>query len=85
VQHVWLDGKVEADGPDGNLEKINALAAWSAGSTGKGVKVVVDTTHPDLAGQVGASVNFSRPRTAPAPHRTGSGPQPGAVCADGPR
>jgi subtilase family protein len=64
VQHVWLDGKVKAAGLDWNLEKINAPAAWSTGTTGKGVKVAVidtgiDTTHPDLAGQVGASVNFS--------------------------
>ncbi|MGI5144735.1 S8 family peptidase [Streptomyces sp. CA-106110] len=64
IQHVWLDGKVKAAGLDWNLQKINAPQAWSTGATGKGVKVAVidtgiDTTHPDLAGQVGASVNFS--------------------------
>ncbi|MFF7191128.1 S8 family serine peptidase [Streptomyces sp. NPDC008222] len=64
IQHVWLDGKVKAADLDWNLQKINAPQAWSTGATGKGVKVAVidtgiDTTHPDLAGQVGASVNFS--------------------------
>ncbi|MEU1415221.1 S8 family serine peptidase [Streptomyces sp. NPDC005731] len=64
VRHVWLDGKVKAAGLDWNLEKINAPQAWSTGATGKGVKVAVidtgiDTTHPDLAGHVDASVNFS--------------------------
>lgn len=64
IQHVWLDGKVKADGLDWNLQKINAPAAWSTGATGKGVKVAVidtgiDTTHPDLSTQVTESVNFS--------------------------
>jgi subtilisin family serine protease len=64
ISHVWLDGKVKAAGLDWNLSKINAPAAWSAGQTGQGVTVAVldtgiDTTHPDLAGQVTASVNFS--------------------------
>ncbi|MFJ8726474.1 S8 family peptidase [Streptomyces sp. NPDC093269] len=77
VTHIWLDGKVQAvsvvkhasvkpaAGPlDWNLTKIGAPGAWSAGKTGKGVKVAVidtgiDTTHPDLAGKVVDAANFS--------------------------
>jgi len=65
VRRVWLDRRFRATALDPNLTQIGAPAAWSAGLTGKGVKVAVldtgiDATHPDLrGGKVVASANFS--------------------------
>src|SRR5829696_4265565 len=65
VSRVWLDRRFRATELDPNLTQVNAPAAWSAGLTGKGVKVAVldtgiDTSHPDLAGgKVVASANFT--------------------------
>ncbi|MDP9210134.1 MAG: S8 family serine peptidase, partial [Actinomycetota bacterium] len=65
VSRVWLDRRFRATALDPNLTQIGAPAAWSAGLTGKGVKVAVldtgiDTTHPDLrGGKVVAEANFS--------------------------
>jgi subtilisin family serine protease len=65
VSRLWLDRRFRATDLDPNLTQVGAPAAWSAGLTGKGVKVAVldtgiDTTHPDLAGgKVVASANFS--------------------------
>ncbi len=61
---VDLDGTVKAtDGVD-PLQQIHAPQAWAAGYDGTDVKVAVldtgyDATHPDLAGKVGASANFT--------------------------
>ncbi|WP_253835419.1 S8 family serine peptidase [Actinokineospora globicatena] len=72
---VWLDGKVTAS-LDRSVPQIGAPEAWRSGLTGKGVKVAVldtgiDTTHPDLAGAVVLSRDFSG--SADADDRIGHG------------
>ncbi|MET8275088.1 S8 family serine peptidase [Streptomyces sp. NPDC005096] len=62
IAKVWLDGKVKADLADSTAQ-IGAQQVWAQGNTGKGVKVAVldtgvDTEHPDLAGQIGATASF---------------------------
>ncbi|MFJ8107075.1 S8 family peptidase [Streptomyces sp. NPDC096132] len=63
VAHVWLDG-VRRASLDKSVPQIGAPKAWAAGYDGKGVKIAIldtgiDTTHPDLKGQVTAERNFS--------------------------
>jgi subtilisin family serine protease len=60
---VWLNARLSAS-LDVSVPKIGAPAAWEAGLTGEGVTVAVldsgiDADHPDLAGKVAASKNFS--------------------------
>ncbi len=69
IRKIWLDSQVTAS-LDVSVGKIGAPAAWQAGLDGKGVKVAVldtgvDASHPDLAGQVVESANFS---SAPDAH-----------------
>ncbi|MFI1279438.1 S8 family peptidase [Streptomyces sp. NPDC020858] len=63
IASVWLDGVVEAT-LDKSVPQIGGPAAWDAGFDGAGVRIAVldsgvDSTHPDLAGQVVAERNFS--------------------------
>ena len=60
---IWLDGKVTAS-LDRSAAQVGAPQAWAKGFTGKDVTVAildtgVDETHPDLAGAVVESKNFS--------------------------
>ena len=63
VQNVWLNGRVKAS-LEQSVPQIGAPAAWGRGLTGAGVTVAVldtgiDTDHPDLAGKVSASADFT--------------------------
>ena len=64
ISRIWLDGEVKASDWDANLTQVGAPSAWSDGVTGSGVKVAVldtgiDLEHPDLAGKVLDTANFS--------------------------
>lgn len=63
VSKVWLDTKGHVL-LDRSAPQIGAPAAWETGYTGKGVSVAVldtgaDVSHPDLAGQIAATRNFT--------------------------
>jgi len=63
VERVTLDRRVKVS-LDQSVPQIGAPAAWARGFTGKGVKIAVldtgiDPTHPDLAGRIAATANFS--------------------------
>jgi subtilisin family serine protease len=60
---LWLDGRVRAT-LDHSVPQIGAPAAWAAGHTGAGATVAVldtgiDAGHPDLAGAVVGSADFT--------------------------
>ncbi|GAA1617690.1 S8 family serine peptidase [Kribbella sancticallisti] len=63
IKTVWLDPVLEAD-LDESVSQIGAPTAWRAGFDGTGTTVAVldtgyDPTHPDLAGQVAVSADFT--------------------------
>lgn len=69
VDKVWLDGKVRA-ALDHSTAQIGAPQAWRSGWTGKGVKVAVldsgiDRGHPDVAGSLGETSDFTGDAGAP--------------------
>jgi hypothetical protein len=61
---IWLDRRVHATALDTNLTQISAPQAWRAGYTGTGSRIAVldtgiDPTHPDLAGQIAETKDFT--------------------------
>ncbi|GAA2805547.1 S8 family serine peptidase [Crossiella cryophila] len=63
LRKIWLNGKVSAS-LDTSVGQVGAPVAWQGGHTGKGVTVAVldtgiDDSHPDLAGKVKHSKDFS--------------------------
>jgi len=63
IDKIWLDSRVRVSDED-SAAQVGAPAAWAAGLTGADVPVAVldtgiDSTHPDLAGKVTGSANFS--------------------------
>ncbi|GIH04724.1 serine protease [Rhizocola hellebori] len=63
VGKIWLDG-LRQHALDVSVPQIGAPVAWQAGFDGTGVTVGLldsgaDGTHPDLAGQIAASMNFT--------------------------
>ncbi|EHR59580.1 S8 family serine peptidase [Saccharomonospora cyanea] len=63
VEHLWLDGPVEA-ALDETVARIGAPEAWESGYTGEGVRVAVldtgiDAGHPDLDDAVVEARDFT--------------------------
>lgn len=74
----------QAPGVAGNLTQVGAPRAWAAGYTGAGVRVAVldsgvDATHPDLAGRIAASEDFTG--TGDPTDRFGHGTHVAAIVA----
>ncbi|MEV0810135.1 S8 family serine peptidase [Micromonospora sp. NPDC050200] len=82
ANRIWLDGLLKPT-LDYSVPQIGAPAAYAAGYTGKGVTVAVldtgiDLTHPDLAGKVADSRNFT---TEDPDDRVGHGTHVASIIA----
>ncbi|OKI65093.1 S8 family serine peptidase [Micromonospora sp. CB01531] len=67
IAQIWLDGRVKPT-LDRSVPQIGAPAAWASGYDGDGVTVAVldtgiDAAHPDVAGKISATRNFSNSAT----------------------
>ncbi len=63
VSKIWLDAQVHAT-LDQSVPQIGGPAAWARGYDGKGVEIAVldsgiDATHPDFAGRIDESRDFT--------------------------
>lgn len=76
VDKVWLDRKVQV-ALDVSVPQIGVPEVWAQGLDGTGVTVAVldtgiDASHPDLAGKVVATANFSEEASAVDGHGHGT-------------
>lgn len=81
-RQVWLDRRVRP-AVDENLTQVGAPAMWAKGGDGSGTMIAVldtgvDAAHPDLAGKVVASKNFT---AWPDPDRLGHGTHVASILA----
>ena len=82
---VWLDGLAEPQS-DVSIPLVGAPAAWAAGLTGSGVRVAVldtglDVDHPDLAGAVAGTADFTGAHGDGTVDRQGHGTHVASILA----
>lgn len=82
---VWLDGLAEPQS-DVSIPLVGAPAAWAAGLTGGGVRVAVldtglDVDHPDLAGAVAGTADFTGTHGDGTVDRLGHGTHVASILA----